>query len=66
MQATINSHVIPLWAVGEQRPPERERRKDPGARHRHAQAKAGTPSLINVIERQPEIPPAPPRLVSLW
>ena len=58
-------HVIPLWNV-DPRPVDRERRRDPGARHRHGQAQTGVVPLDSVRRRRSAEAPQPERVIRLW
>jgi len=58
--------AIPLWIVGSRRPVDRERRKDPGALHRHIQSRSGVVPAGRLGSRASDPPSLPPRLVRLW
>ena len=58
---------IPLWVAPPPRPIDRERRKDPGALHRHAQAHSGRPQARQLRQRNTDDQaPSAERVVSLW
>ena len=58
--------AIPLWIVGERRPVDRERRKDPGDLSRHIQQRKGIAPPSSLRCRRVELPPLPERVIELW
>lgn len=63
----ISEFPLPLWVAGPSRRIDRERRKNPGALHRHAQVINGTPTVRHMRRRQMDLhPPAVERVINLW
>ena len=56
----------PMWVVGTKRPPDRERRKNPGEWHRHEEARTGVAPDGCVEQRQPTAKASKPVLAPLW
>ena len=61
-----SEQLVPLWAVGARRPPDLERRKNPGALDRHKQAQSGMLPADQLDRRAPRKVEPAPQLVPLW